>query len=116
MKKPKKPQDFFFKDLEKDELVSQIDRDLPLNLKKLEPFIERIYNRYPLISKPQIVIIVKATLQAIRELLLLGYVLNIHRFVFDMKMLFFTHTEKQTYPAVKVKLTTPPALRIKDNE
>lgn len=108
MKKVKQVKEFFFKNMEKEDLVNEINTDLPLQIKLLEPLIDRIYKRYPIIDKTEISVIVKAALEEIRSFLILGNIINFNKFVFDMKFLFFKHME---FPALKVHIKTPPELK-----
>ena len=56
------------------------------------------------------VIIIKSIFQSMRELLILGKILNFHNLFFDTKLHIFNHNNKLR-PALKVKMSTPPSLR-----
>lgn len=105
MKKPKTIKEFYFIN---NDTIEKLNTTLPINLKYLEPLIERVHKRYPLIEKSEVSVIVKATFESFRELLVSGCILNFNKFVFNMKLYFFKATNK---PAVKMKLTTPPPIR-----
>lgn len=112
MKKCKTSDPYHFKDHTHQEIVDILNKDLPLNLKYNENLIDKIYNKYPLISKSQISIIVKATFQGIRDLLILGKILNFNKIFFDTKLLVFPYRRKDViFPSLKVKISTPPPLR-----
>lgn len=111
MKKQKTIKEFFFKELERNDVANLVNKDLPINIKSLEPLINRIYERYPIIDKTQISIIVKTTFETLRELLVLGHILNLNKLAFDMKLHFFPHRLEKIYAALKIKLTTPPKIR-----
>lgn len=108
MKKQKTIKEFFFTE---DNVLRELNTTLPIKLRYLEGLIERVYKRYPLLNKSEVAVIVKAAFEALRELLVSGCVLNFNKFVFDMKLHFFGD---MLHPSVKVKLTTPPGIRIQN--
>lgn len=112
MKKPKIVKPFFFKDITHQQMVDVLNVDLPISLKYNEDLINRIHERYPLIEKHQISIIVKWIFQSLRDFLVLGKVLNFNNLFFDAKLLMFSHLRNGvTFPAVKVQISTPPPMR-----
>jgi len=112
MKNKKLVKQFFFKDLSKEELRDIINTNHPINIRKLEPIINRIYIKYPLIDKSEIGLIVKAVFESLRDFLVMGYVINFNKFIFDMKLYFFTHViGNKINPALRVKLKNPPKIR-----
>jgi len=115
MKKPKKVKPFYFKDLSHQEMVNLINEDIPVNLKYNEELVNRIYARYPLIEKSQVSLIVKAIFQSMRDLLILGKVLNFNNLFFDAKLHFFDYRKGgHILPSLKVKISTPPPMRRHD--
>lgn len=112
MKKLKYVKDFFFKNMSHIDMVELLNRKLPISLKDNEDLIDRIHSRYPLIDKTQISIIVKSVFQSIRDLLILGKVLNFNNLFFDTKLHFFDYRRGDyILPALKVKISTPPPMR-----
>ncbi len=112
MKKIKKTTKLIFNEMTDQELIQIINRDYPINIMFLEKIIDRIYAKYPLIDKIEISIIVKAVFESIREFLILGYIINFNRFIFDMKLHAFEFaTKTKVYLGLKVKTTTPPSIR-----
>lgn len=112
MKKVKKVKPFSFKELSNQEMSNLLDEDLPINLKYNEDLVNRVYDRYPIIKKYEIALIIKSIFQSIRELLVLGKILNFHNLFFDTKLLFFEHKENgKIYPSLKVQISTPPTMR-----
>ena len=107
----KKDREFFFSDYDKDEFIEIINERYPIKFSKHKDLIERIHARYPLIDKGKITMIVIRTFESFRELLLLGKILNFNRFIFDMKLHFFTQLRNKITPLLKVKLKTAPALK-----
>ena len=86
----------------------------PITLSKHPDLVDRIYNRYPLVNKIEIALVVLATFEVMRNLFLSGCIINLHRFFNAFRVHFFQHTEKDTtYPAVKAKLETPALWREK---
>lgn len=115
MKKPKTVKPFFFKGMNHQEMVDLLNYENPVNLKHNEDLVNRIYARYPLISRVHIAVIVKSIFQSFRDLLVLGKVLNFNNLFFDTKLHFFDY-RKGGYilPSLKVKISTPPPLRTHD--
>lgn len=117
MKKPKVVSPFYFKDLDHQQMVDLVNRDNPINLKYNESLIDRVHARYPLISKTETSIIVKAIFQSLRDLLVLGKVLNFNNLFFDTKLHFFDYRKGAAIlPSLKVKMSTPPPLRNDDDQ
>lgn len=111
MKKVKTVKQFFFKNKTHDEMVEIINKDLPIKIENTD-LIDRIYVRYPLIDKIKISFIVKSVFQSMRELLILGKILNFNNLFFDTKLHFFDYRRNgHILPALKVKISTPPPLR-----
>lgn len=112
MKKTKVVKPFFFKDLSHQEMVDFLNQENPVNIKYNEDLVNRIHARYPLISKLEVSIIVKAIFQSLRDLLVLGNVLNFNNLFFNTKFHFFDYRKKgHILPSLKVKISTPPPLR-----
>ena len=115
MKKQKIVKAFYFKDHTHQEICDILNKEYPVNLKNNEDLITRVYNRYPLISKSEVSIIVKYIFESIRELMVLEKVLNFNNLFFDTKFHFFAHRrEGRILPALKVKISTPPPMRKND--
>lgn len=112
MKKPKIVKPFFFKDRSHQDIVDLLNIDHPINLKYNEDLVNRIHIRYPFLTKTQISIIVKATFQSFRDLMILGKVLNFNKLFFDTKLYFFDYRrDGHIFPILKVKISTPPPLK-----
>lgn len=115
MKNKKTVREFHFLDLSKKEIMDLMNSDHPINIKKFEPIIDKIYSKYPLIDKSQISLIVKMVFESMRDFLVMGYVINFNKFVFDMKLNFFVHVIRdKVFPALRVRLKNPP--KIRENE
>lgn len=114
MKKPKTVRPFYFVNMSKQDIVDMLNNECPINIKYNEDLVDRIYARYPLVSKTEISIIVKAVFQSFRDLLVLGKVLNFNTLFFDTKLYFFARYKRgHILPSLKVKMSTPPKLRKK---
>jgi hypothetical protein len=112
MKKEKQVIPFYFKDLSHQDIVDYFNYEYPISLKHNQELVERVYQRYPLINKSEIGLIIKAIFSCLRDLLILGKILNFNNFLFDAKLFFHPHRKAGVIiPAVKVKLSTPPPLR-----
>lgn len=112
MKKQKTIKPFYFRDLSHQQVVDLLNKEYPISLKCNEDLIDRIHQRYPLINKSEIGIIVKAVFSSFRDLLILGKILNFNNLFFDTKLLFFRHRRNgHILPSLKVQIATPPPLR-----
>lgn len=117
MKKPKTIRPFYFKDLSHQEMVDLVNTENPISLKHNEDLVNRVHARYPLISRIQVAVIVKGIFQSIRDLLVLGKVLNFNNLFFDTKLHFFDYRKGDAIlPSLKVKISTPPPLRTHDRQ
>ena len=112
MKKQKTIVPFKFNGLTHQQMVDELNDDYPISLKYNEDLINRIQSKYPLLSVSQVGLIVKAVFSSIRDLLVLGKILNFNKLFFDTKLLFFTHRRGGLiFPSLKVCVSTPPKLR-----
>lgn len=117
MKKQKVVKPFFFKDKTHQDIILEVNKSLPIYFKDHEDIINRIHKKYPLISKSDISLIVIAIFESIRELLILGKVLNFNKIFFDTKFYFFDHSrDGAIFPSLKLKMSTPPPLKKYDAE
>jgi len=93
-------------------MVDKLNDENPIDLKYNEDLVNRIHARYPLITKTQVSIIVKAVFKSFRDLLVLGDILNFNNLFFDTKLHFFDYRSNgHILPSLKVKISTPPPLR-----
>jgi hypothetical protein len=112
MKKQKIVSPFYFQDQSHQQVVDYLNTEHPISLKYNKDLVERVYQRYPLIDKSEVGIIVKAVFSSFRDLLILGKVLNFNNLFFDTKLKFFQHRRGgRILPSLKVHISTPPPLR-----
>ena len=115
MKKPKIVKPFSFRENSHQQMVNLINHDLPIDIRYNEELVDRVHARYPLMDKTQTSIIIKAIFRSLRDLLILGKVLNFNNLFFDTKLLAFRYRKGSAiFPSLKVKITTPPPLRKND--
>jgi hypothetical protein len=109
MKKTKENKIYYFKNDE--EFINSINK-IPINLSEHPDIIDRIYKKYPIIDKKDISIIVKVSLEVLRELLILGNIINFNKIFFDFKLYIFKYVRNGViFPSLRVKLTTPPRIK-----
>jgi hypothetical protein len=112
MKKQKTTKPFWFKDMTHQQMVDKLNTDHPVNLKYNEDLVNRVHDRYPILDKTSISIIIMAVFQSIRDLMVLGKILNFNKLFFDAKLHFFDYRKNgHILPSLKVKISTPPYLR-----
>lgn len=115
MKKQKTITPFHFDGLSNQDMVDLLNNEYPINIKYNEDLINRICIKYPTLNKVEISIIVKSVFQSFRDLLILGKVLNFNNLLFDGKLLFYNfNINGNIFPSLRVKISTPPPLRIYD--
>ncbi len=113
MKKPKTVKEFSYKEISHEDFADELNKTIPVNLKYNEDLVERIHARYPFISKTQISIILTGVFQTFRDSLVVGNILNFHNLFFNTKIHIFDFTKKgHKVPAMKIKMSTPPKLKI----
>lgn len=112
MKKPKTVKPFYFQDQSHQQVVDYFNKYYPISLKNNQELVERVYQRYPLIDKSEVGVIIKAVFSSFRDLLILGKVLNFNKLFFDTKLSIFAHRRGGViFPSLKVHISTPPPLR-----
>lgn len=117
MKKVKTVVPFSFRDQSKQEVVDLLNQENPVNLKYNEDLVNRIHQKYPIISRADVALIVRAAFQSIRDLMILGKVLNFNTLFFDAKLHFFQYRQGgHILPSLKVKVSTPPPMRSNDKD
>jgi len=96
-------------------MVDWLNENYPISLRNNEDLVNRVYARYPLLDKSEVGIIIKAVFGSLRDLLVLGKVLNFNSLFFDTKLHFFDHRrDGRILPSLKVRISTPPKLRKND--
>lgn len=112
MKKLKTIKPFYFTNKTNEETYNYINKELPISLKYNLDLVNRVYDKYPYLSKTQISIIIKLIFESIRELMILGKIINFNNLFFDTKLHFFAYRKfGSILPALKVKISTPPPMR-----
>lgn len=112
MKKPKQVKPFYFTEKSHQDMVNHLNKELPIKLKYNEELVDRIHQRYPILDKSSVSIIVRGVFQSLRDLLVLGKVLNFNNIFFDTKFHFFDYRrDGHILPSLKVKISTPPPMR-----
>ena len=109
MKNKKNGNSFEFKEISKEEMVNIINSKHPIKLNKISYFADKIHERYPVATKTEVVMVLKEVFETIREMLVLGYVINFNKLFFDTKLYFFSPSKGKA--AVKVQAKTPPPLK-----
>ena len=87
--------------------------DRPISLIHIQHIIDRIYDRYPLVEKHQIAVVVKAFFEILRFTLLAGDTISIINMFSKMHLYHFSRIQNNKFSrVVKVKLRT--ARNLKD--
>jgi hypothetical protein len=88
--------------------TKDINKLFPINIKHLEPIINNITKKYPLINKMEIVFIVKAFFEVIREILISGKTFSINNLFSHTHLIAITRISKNKIEIIpKIKITTP---------
>lgn len=92
-------------------LSEELD-DISISLKDHPHLIDRVHERYPLLDKTQISIIIKHSLMSLRNLIIFGNIINFNKLFFDMKLLLFKQIKSgKLLPSLKVKISTPKRIK-----
>lgn len=112
MKKQKQVKPYYFTDKSHKAIVEELNNKYPVTLKYNLDLINRVHEKYPYINKLQLIIIATKAFETLRELIVLGNVINFNKIFFDMKLFFF---KRETFgyilPLVKLILKTPPVIK-----
>jgi hypothetical protein len=110
----RKVQKFYFKKFTAKQLITLLDLIFPVTLKYNEEMVNKIASQYPYVNKATISKIVLTSFTCMRELLILGKILNFNRLFFNTKLYFFSAHDPNDpsvkMPALKIKIKTPPSL------
>ena len=94
-------------DTDYDEVFENINSETPINFKKYN-LLDKIYKQYPLTSKEEIALIVKATFEIIREKAIEGYKINIknifnefHLIINKVNNYSFIFPKNRTFPKIR---------------
>jgi hypothetical protein len=103
---------FFFDQLEHQEVIDLLNQQNPINLKYNLDLVDRVQARYPLLDKSQVSLIIRAIFQSWREFLLLGKTINFFSFFFKCRLFpIKCHRNGVIETRIKVKISTPPPLK-----
>jgi hypothetical protein len=108
------PKKYYFKDITHQQAADILNKDYPINLKLNEDLVNRVHLRYSLISKKEVAIIIRGVFESMRELLLLGKVLNFNDFLMDLHFKVIkvkSIWDGSFVPKLTVALTTPSVLK-----
>lgn len=110
---------FSFTNRSNKEMADEVNEEYPIQLVRNQDLVERVFQRYQVLGKAEVAIIVKAVFTCMRELLILGKVLNLNKLFADVKLKFWmSHGGGQPIPIpyCKVSTSTPKKMRKKNAE
>lgn len=92
-------------------MADLLNNNYPVSLYYNTDLVERVCARYPLVDKSTVSLTVKYIFKAVRELLVLGRVLNVKPLFWRMRLWFFTHGANKKvfskkFAVLKVKMET----------
>lgn len=112
----KKKYPFYF-DLPPDEFLEEMNRELPIKINKMRHLIDRIHEKYPLIDRNKIGIIVKTAFIVLRNCLVAGYLVEFSSLVNMIGLHFFINTIGGGFwPAVKIRMSAPKKMKRYQND
>ena len=89
-----------------DEMVDFVNNELPISLHKSSDLVEKVYERYPILTKPQIAMIIMSFFYSFRELLIKGKIISLLPLLSKTNLLFFTWTRKDRGSVICAKIRT----------
>ena len=106
---------FAFKQKTHEEVVNIINDKIPIKLNNNEDLVTRVHNRYPMVSKAEVALVVKSAFEVIRDCIILGKTINLHSIIVGMSLSFSfiknKNKRKKRKTHVVMKLMTPKHLR-----
>ncbi len=97
-----------YKDLTIEEFTDLVSKTLQVKLTDQHDLINNIHDRYPMIDKKDISLIVKSFFEVLRTSLLEGEILNFNKTFSNMRLLIYKHNrDNKDYVSIKVKISTP---------
>ena len=109
---------FWFDGYTRQEMVDRLNLENPISLRKNKDLVERVCARYPLLPKAEVANTIRQIFQALRDLLILGKIINSKPLFWHMRLLFYKFNMKKfgdkPFPSLRVKMTTP--YKIKKSE
>lgn len=88
--------------------INNLNADLPLNLRELEPVINEIVKKCPLLKKSEISLIVKCFIEELREQLVKGKIINLKDLLMNMQLYTFCKLKNNKLMFnTRVQVTTP---------
>lgn len=90
---------------------------LPISLEEIQPLIDRIHARYPVISRYEVVIIIKSFFETIRHLMIIdGSTLSINSLWANFFLNVYPRSGwGKSWIEFRVKLTTPRDIRVQND-
>jgi hypothetical protein len=90
------------------EVVDLINKELPISLKFNEDLVNRVHEKYPLISKAETAVIIKGVFQTMRDILVSNRVIHLAGVFCHVKFKVF---KRLGIPAVSCFIFTPNHLK-----
>ena len=92
--------------------IEQLNRNLPISLEYLNDLIERVAIRYPVVSKYELILVIKTFFEKLRELLILRETISIKNLFNHMHLIYFSRIRNNKFHLIsKIKLSTPRKLK-----
>ncbi len=97
-------------DLDEDHqsVIDYVNEKFPINTKHFEKNIDIITEKYPYVSRLEVVEIIKAFWESTREILITGKIIKIRRIITDFKFnIRFLSNSKEPYPFLEIRYKVP---------
>lgn len=102
---------FCYKHKSYQEVVDIINDELPIKLVHNQDLIDRVSEKYPLLTKAEIAVIVKGTFQTIRDVIISNKILNINNFLCHSKIYFLRRKSDKNIFNFYFSIITPNGLK-----
>lgn len=86
--------------------LHDLDTDLPIDLRYINPIIDRICVRYPFVGRQVVVVIVRGFFSVLRDVLLEGDTITIHNLFNHLHMMKKQKLSRMKLPVMMIKLKT----------
>lgn len=108
MRKRKLVKQINYKNMSVKQFTELVNNSLHIKLSSHAKLIDNIHDRYPIVSKQEVSLIVKTFFDILRECLIAGEIISFNKTFSNMKLMIYKYQRnKKDYVSVKVKISTP---------
>ena len=92
--------------MSKEDFKNLLNKEIPVDIRYNEDLVDRVHQKYPILKKHEIALIIKKTFESMRDLLVLGKTLSFLNLFFDFKIHFYDRFSDKIDQRVMIKIKT----------